>query len=173
MGQRHDLISSVVHGALGGATGAACMTPLRLAARRLGIVEEMTPQAVEESLAARLGLGRGARPELHHTADQLLHLAFGAALGTAYALATERSRRSSVGRGVVFGALAWVVGAGAVMPLLRAARPPWTARAGENLVNLAAHLLFGITTALTVEEQSIQRAHGPSSDLRRYLRRVG
>jgi Protein of unknown function (DUF1440) len=169
----HDVGSDLVHGALAGVIGAACMTPLRLGARRLGLVDKMTPQAIEESLAARMRLGHGARPEAHHTADQLLHLGFGATLGVLYAVPTGRSRQHTVARGLVFGALAWALGAGVVVPLLRAARPPWKARATENLVNVAAHLLYGVTTALVVEELSSQRDRGARTGRHRVWRRVG
>jgi putative membrane protein len=164
----------VIHGALAGAIGAACMTPLRLGARRAGLVEKMTPQVMEESLAARLNLGHRASQPTHHVADQMMHLGFGAALGATYGLVdTARPRQGTVARGAIFGLLAWGFGAGAVVPLLRAARPPWKAHLVENAVNIAAHLVFGVTTALVMEELSSQSDGGPTSDLYRRLRRVG
>ena len=124
-------------------------------------------------MAARLGLGHRASPEVHHVTDQLLHLGLGAVLGIAYTLSNRRPRRSVASRGALFGIIAWGVGAGAAVPLLRAARPPWTARASENLVNIAAHLIFGLTTALVADEMSTQRSHGPSPDAHRFLHRIG
>jgi uncharacterized membrane protein YagU involved in acid resistance len=164
----------VIHGALAGAIGAACMTPLRLGARRAGLVDKMTPQAIEESLAARLHVGHGATRTTHHVADQLMHLGFGATLGAVYGLAAGRRRRpGTLTRGAVFGVLSWGFGAGVVVPLIRAASPPWKADLVENAVNVAAHLVFGVTTALVMEELSSQRAGGPTSDVHRRLRRVG
>jgi putative membrane protein len=165
--------SEVVHGLLAGAIGAACMTPLRLGARRLGLVEKATPQAIEESLAARMGLGHHATSSAHHAADQLLHLAFGAVMGGAYALLSGRRREGNVGRGMMFGTATWALGAGVVVPLLRAARPPWRARISENAVNVTAHLLYGLTTDLVLEELSHQSDHRPTSDTHRWRRRVG
>jgi uncharacterized membrane protein YagU involved in acid resistance len=164
--------SDVIHGALAGVIGAACMTPVRLGARRAGLVDKMTPQVMEESLAARLGVGHGASGEAHHVADQLLHLGFGATLGLVYGLALPRRRQGSLGRGALFGVLAWGLGAGVVVPALRAARPPWKSGLVENAVNVAAHVLFGVTTALVMEELSTQR-QGPSSDAHRWSHRVG
>jgi uncharacterized membrane protein YagU involved in acid resistance len=165
--------SELVHGLLAGAIGAACMTPLRLGARRLGLVEKTTPQAMEESLAARLGLGLTATASAHHAADHLLHIGFGAGAAGAYASLSGRRREGSLGRGLMFGAATWAVGAGVVVPLLRAARPPWRARLSENAVNIAAHLLYGLTTALVLEELSHQSNHRPTSDLHRWRHRVG
>jgi uncharacterized membrane protein YagU involved in acid resistance len=168
-GPERDLI----FGAMAGAIGAACMTPLRLGARRLGLVDKLTPQVIEESLAARLGWGDRASTETHHLVDQVMHLGFGAVMGIGYTLTTRRRRTHSPTRGLVFGAIAWGLGAGVVVPLLRAARPPWRARFTENLVNQAAHLLYGLTTALVAEELSTQRDHRPSTDVHRRRRRVG
>jgi uncharacterized membrane protein YagU involved in acid resistance len=163
----------LVNGALAGAVGAACMTPLRLTARRMGLVDKMTPQMIEEALAERLGIGQGRDAEVHHVADHLLHFGFGAFLGLAYALPTGRRRAGTVPRGLAFGVLAWLFGAGVVVPLLGAHRPPWRARVSENAVNVAAHLVFGVTTALVVEELTGQSDRRPASSGRRSVQRVG
>jgi len=67
-----------IYGAVGGAVGAACMTVLRMAARRHGLIEKSVPQAAEEWLAARTTLGRSDHPTLHHLADQTMHVGYGA-----------------------------------------------------------------------------------------------
>jgi hypothetical protein len=162
----------IVHGALAGAIGAACMTPLRLGARRLGLVDKMVPQAMEETLASKLRGGPNASLHAHHVADQLLHLGFGATLGLGYALVTARRRAQAGGRGLLFGVLAWALGSGVVIPLMGAARPLWRARPVENLVNLTAHLVYGATTALVLEELSSQPAH-PHARAARGGHRVG
>jgi putative membrane protein len=163
----------VFYGALAGTIGAACMTPLRLGARRFGLVDKMVPQAIEEALAARAGIDKATPKELHHAADQLLHLGFGATLGTVYALVTRRRRTSALKRGLVFGTAAYLLGAGVVVPALGAARPLWRARPAEFLVNLASHLLYGVTTALVADEMASQKGHRPTSDWRRHHQHVG
>ena len=55
---------------------------------------------------------------------------------------------------------------------LRAARPPWTARVSENLVNIAAHMIFGLTTALVADEMATQRSH-VQPDAHRFFHRTG
>jgi uncharacterized membrane protein YagU involved in acid resistance len=165
--------SDLINGALAGAIGAACMTPVRLGARRLGLVEKTTPQVIEEALAARLGLGYRSDPEVHHVLDHVLHLGFGATLGVLYALPTGRRRAHTIRAGLLFGVAAWLFGAGVVVPALRAHRPLWRAAPAENLINLAAHLIFGLTAALTVDELSGQTDHRPTSFTRRARQRVG
>jgi hypothetical protein len=142
----------IFYGGLAGATGAACMVPWRLLARRLGLVHKMVPQAIEEALAARVGLDQATPRELHHAMDQVLHLGFGASLGVLYALLTQRRRESAFSRGLVFGGAAYLLGSGVVIPALGAARPLWRARPREQLVNAAAHLVYGLVTALVADE---------------------
>jgi uncharacterized membrane protein YagU involved in acid resistance len=150
------------------------MTPLRIAARRAGLIEKTVPQVIEEAIADRLGLGYDAGPEKHHLIDQLLHVLYGAKLGALYRLAARRARRGRVlGMGALLGTATWIFGGAVVIPLLRAARPLWRARPREELVNLAAHLVFGIATALVADELPKQPHHRPTPDRHRRLIDVG
>ena len=45
------VIVRLVYGALSGSVAAACMTVVRSAARRRGMIEKTVPQVVEESIA--------------------------------------------------------------------------------------------------------------------------
>jgi uncharacterized membrane protein YagU involved in acid resistance len=165
--------SDLVYGALAGAVGAACMTPIRIAARRAGIIDKTVPQIMEETLAHRLGVGTWTSPEQHHVADHLLHLAYGSAQGAAYALATRRFRRSTVRPGLVFGVLSWLFGGAVVVPLLDASRPIWRSPPRAELVNLAAHLIYGAVTALLADDLARQPHHRPTSNTRRWFTSVG
>ena len=164
----------VTMGAIAGTIGAATMIPLRLGARRMGLVHKTVPQAIEEALARRAGVSRRTPTEVHHVADQLLHLGFGSTLGAIYGLVAPSARSESVvPRGLAFGAAAWLFGAGVVIPLLGAARPLWRARPTEQLVNIAAHLLFGLSAGLVADELSSQEDHLPTSDRHRQRVKVG
>ena len=165
--------SDLVYGALAGAVGAACMTPIRIAARRAGLIDKMVPQVIEETLAHRFGVGIWSAPEKHHVADQLMHLAYGSAQGALYALVSRRFRRSTLKPGLVFGVLSWLFGGAVVVPLLDATRPLWRSRPREELVNLGAHLVYGAATALLADELARQPHHRPTSDRRRWFTSVG
>jgi hypothetical protein len=168
------LAVQIIYGALAGSLSAACMTVIRMAARRRGIIEKTVPQAAEEWLAHRSGLGRDAHPVLHHLTDQALHIGYGATLGVAYALATRgRSGNNVVARGIVYGLATWFGGSWLLLPLLRAKQAAWRKRVSENAVDLLAHLTFGAATALLADELAAQPNRGPSSDLTRRLTRVG
>jgi hypothetical protein len=163
----------LIHGALAGGLAAACMTVIRMTARRRGVIEKTVPQAAEEWLAHRAGIGRSAHPVVHHLADQALHLGYGATLGAAYALATRGRSRHVAARGLAFGVGTWFGGSWLLLPLLRAKQAAWRKRASENLVDLVAHLVFGAATAIVAEELAAQPNRGPSSDWTRRLTRVG
>ena len=163
----------LIYGAMSGSLAAACMTVIRMAARRGGVIEKTIPQVVEESLAHRAGLGRSAHPVLHHLADQALHLGYGATLGVGYALTTGRRAPRAVARGLTYGVVTWAIGSCALLPLLRAKQAAWRKRPSENAVDVLAHLVFGAATAIVAEQLAAQSDRGPSSDPRRWSTRVG
>ena len=167
------LMPRIVYGAIAGSLAAACMTVIRMTARRRGMIEKTVPQAAEEWLAHRSGLGRNAHPVLHHLTDQVLHIGYGAALGVGYAMAARRPARNLVARGIGYGLATWFGGSWLLLPLLRAKQAAWRKRVSENAVDLLAHLTFGAATALLAEELAAQPNRGPSSDLTRRLTRVG
>jgi uncharacterized membrane protein YagU involved in acid resistance len=148
------------------------MIPLRLLARRAGLIQRTVPQAVEESLAHRMG-ARGLRPVHHHLVDHFLHAGYGAMLGAVFAIGTGGARRENVGRGLGYGVATWLFGSGVVLPLMRAARPIWRTRPGESFTDLGAHLLFGAVTALVCRDLGRQQNRGATSDSYRRRMRVG
>jgi hypothetical protein len=163
----------LIRGGLAGSLAAACMTVIRMAARRGGIIEKTVPQAAEELLSHRSGLGRRAHPILHHLTDQAMHIGYGAALGAAYAVAARSRSRHVVTRGLAYGIGAWFFGSWLLLPLMRAKQAAWRKRPSENAVDLLAHLVFGTATALVSEELAAQSDRGPSSDRARRFTRVG
>jgi len=167
----HGASKRAVYGAVAGAIGAACMTPLRLLARRHGVIDKTVSQTAEEWLASRSRARRIREPAFHHALDQILHVGYGAALGIAYALIA--GKRRGVGTGHALGVATWLMGSWVLMPALGAKRPPWRKRWTENAVDLVAHDLFGLVTALVSHEMMAQTTHRPTSDGRRYLARSG
>jgi hypothetical protein len=167
-------LARVIYGALAGSLGAACMTVIRMAARRRGLIDKTIPQIAEEWIADRLGVGADTHPVLHHLADQGLHVAYGAALGAGYALAApRRGPPGTLARGLAYGAATWFAGSWILLPLLRAKQAAWRKGLPENAVDLLAHLTFGVSTALVATEISTQSDRGPSSDGHRHATRAG
>ena len=172
-GSKPGLWSTLLYGALAGGLGAACMTVIRMAARRRGLIEMTVPQAAEEWISQRTGWGAGARPAAHHLADQALHLGYGTALGVGYALLL-RGRPARIGLwGVGYGLAIWFGGSWLALPLLKAKQSAWHKSVAENAVDLLAHTVFGLATAVVTEQLQSQPDRGPSSDAHRRLLRVG
>jgi len=161
------------YGALAGVVAAACMTVIRTAARRRGVIEKTVPQAVEEWLSARTGLGAGSHPGAHHLLDQILHFGYGAVLGACYGLTARGRSRAVLARGGGFGLATWLFGSWLVMPLIRVKQAPWRKGASENAVDVIAHVAYGLATALVAEELGEQSNRGPSSDIYRRAVKVG
>jgi hypothetical protein len=162
-----------LRGVIAGAIGAACMTVIRMAARRRGIIEKTVPQAVEEWAAARLP-GSGRAPSVaHHLIDQLMHVGYGALLGGLYGLSVRRRTPTALLRGAGYGTAVWIAGSWIALPLLGAKGASWRKPRSENLVDLLAHLAFGTATAVVSEELAVQSDRGPTSDAHRRSARVG
>jgi hypothetical protein len=162
MKRRKTLGGIAVHGALAGALGAATMTVLRMLAHRRGWIQAMVPQAVEMWVQDKSPLPMPRRVESHHVADQLLHLGYGATAGALYALTRAPARsRAQPARALEFGTALWVLGSFVLFPALKIARPAWRAAPREELVNLAAHLLYGSVTEYLLDEFEHQRHTQP------------
>lgn len=156
-----ERLRGAAYGALAGVVAANLMTVFRALAQRTGVIEKTVPQAMEERLADETGLDFGGKPFPHHLLDQLMHLGYAGALGAMTGFVTGSPGTFSWARGLTVGTGTWAVGAGVLMPALRAGDPPWRASAGENAVNLGAHLLFGVGQEVMLERLATQTDHGP------------
>jgi hypothetical protein len=162
-----DLLNRVIHGALAGMNGAASMTVLRMVAHRLGLVDQMVPQKVEQWLRRKLGLGASSIPALHRVVDHVAHFGYGAAWGGLYAAIFGKRRRSHVAPAALFGTAQWGFGMTMLFPALGIGRAAWSSRPRENAINIASHLLYAGITAFLVEEFSRQStAHVAAKRLR-------
>ena len=161
-----------LYGAIGGLFGAGAMSVVRLAARRAGLIDKMVPQAVEEWAAQRAGLEVPGGPAGHHLLDQALHTGYGVMAGVVYGAALGTAGRRPLAYGTAFGVLVWLVGSGALFPLLRIARPFWRSGGAENAINLVAHVVHGISVQLVSEEMAQQNRRA-TTDRERQAARVG
>src|SRR6185295_13507488 len=102
-----DTASELLYGTLAGVVGAACMEPLRIAARRAGWIDKGQHQAMEETFAHKLGLGHRRDPAAHHLADYLLHFGYGGVQGALYRMVMRGRGKAVTRSGLAFGALSW------------------------------------------------------------------
>ena len=152
-------------GALGGLYGAGAMSVIRLTLHRAGVIDKMVPQAVEEWISHRLSSDPPGGKLGRQLTDQALHMAYGVTWGALAApLMVAGARQRSLWSGGVFGAALWLLGTAVLFPWLRIARPVWKAGAGENVANLAAHLVYGTAVQLVAEELVRQKNRRRTSD---------
>lgn len=149
-------MNPLLTGAVAGAVAAHPMTVLRLAARRAGWIDRMVPQAVEESLMGDVD----APPLTHHALDQALHTGMGAALGALDGALWRATALPTAARGALLGGGSFLFSTLVLLPGLGAGRSLWRSDAREIAVNLAAHLLFGLSAALVNEELAGQPDRG-------------
>ena len=162
----------LLYGVIGGINGAACMSVLRLLARRAGIIDEPVPHVVEAWAADRLGWSSVSGRLGHHATQEILHLGVGAAGGVLYSVLGEAGRKAAVPSGAALGVAVWGLAFSVAAPLLGITRPAWRRPAAENGVNLAAHLAYGLVTALMARELSSEPPR-PRPVPVRYAVRVG
>lgn len=164
MTHSRSLAGSLAHGAVAGVIGAGCMTLLRMVAHRARVLDQMVPQAVETWVTARHGLFRSRAPlglPARHLVDQLLHFGYGASWGKLYGFLQARGVPNSPTTVTLFGVTQWAFGALVLFPALGIGKPAWEQDARENVVNVAAHLLYAGVTAFLVEEFARQERDQP------------
>jgi hypothetical protein len=67
----------------------------------------------------------------------------------------------------------WAFGNLLLLPGLGIAKPAWRSRPSETAVNIAAHLLYGLATALVTDELESQRSRQPRRYPRSHSARLG
>lgn len=136
-------------GAVAGLVATATMSTVMLAARRLGLMGEPPPQRIADAALEAVGQRRSPawlRKGLAVTG----HFGFGAALGTACALAHRRypAPLAPIPRGLIVGSIVWFGSYQGWVPALGIMPPARRDRPGRPATMLAAHWVYGATLAL-------------------------
>jgi hypothetical protein len=170
-------IARIVYGGLGGSSGAACMTIVRMMAHRRRLIDKTVAQTMEEWAAARSGISVFRAPVIHHVADQVMHHGYGAVLGAIYGLLLGRQRNRKAAawlvRGGGFGLATWLLGSWVVLPALGAKSSPSHQHLTPVGIDLTSHLAYGLVTAMICDELRSQDEHRPKPDSLGALARVG
>jgi len=85
-------------------------------------------------------------PEEKQSAGQIVHYAYGAAIGGLYGWAAERSSIVRTGFGTLFGAALWFAGDEIGVPMFGLAKEPQEYPISTHASALGAHLVYGATT---------------------------
>lgn len=145
-------------GAVAGVAGAWAMTQFHVAVYGRGLTGAREPQshrpvdrvdqdATMKAAAEVAGLaGRTLSQDERRRGGVLVHYAFGATVGAAYALLARFWPAVRAGGGMPFGALVWLLADEIGLPAAGLAHGPRTYRAEVHVEMLAAHLVFGRAT---------------------------
>jgi hypothetical protein len=82
------------------------------------------------------------------TGGEIVHFAFGGAVGAMYGAAAARNREIAAWGGIPFGATVWLVADELGVPLAGLSRRPTAYPLRDHASALAAHLVYGVTTEL-------------------------
>lgn len=153
-------LSAIIKGALAGAAGTAVMgafmekAPALLGSMGLEVPEgppgPTAPDTPNEAVAERLAKGVAKQPLAKKDkaiAGEAVHWSYGAAWGAFFGVMQSTLRLPHLVHGTAFGVLVGIV-ADTVMPRLRLQNPPSRNPMEVNVMHMAAHLVFGWTTAI-------------------------
>lgn len=129
------LLAGVLGGALG---GLAMKAVVRYCDRNAFGLSSHT-----DAKAARAVFGQDLGTQNAEQIGAVIHYLFGIFTGAGYALASERFRSVTAGRGTAFGGGLWLIG-DELAVTAAGLENPRAADAGSHLSALAAHLLYGM-----------------------------
>ncbi|MCP2262368.1 hypothetical protein LX15_006104 [Streptoalloteichus tenebrarius] len=129
----------LVQGAARGVVGAMAMSGLRTLSAAVGALSETPPEAIVRERGR--GLLRAVPKRGERGVIELLHWAYGAVGGAAYALVPSRLR-DHAWVGPLYGALLWGMFEAGMAPLL-GLRRTHQPRPAERVALLVDHLLYG------------------------------
>jgi hypothetical protein len=144
-------VMALIEGAVSGVLGTLSMSIVMLAARRAGLVGQLPPERITE--AALDAAGQGRSKQVQDALAVILHLLFGAFVGSFFGLLHRRLRvpLGSALQGIGYGLLVWSVNYKGWIPALSILPPPKRDRPDRPLIVALAHAVYGWTTAAVVE----------------------
>lgn len=164
---------TIALGATAGVVTANLMTVLRMIARRAGLIDKTVPQAMEEWMLEKLGRDFPGEPVTHHVVDQVLHMGYAMGFGALEGYLRYRKVSNAYARGLLMGAGTWAFAGIILLPALKVSKSAFDSEPKENLVNLSAHLIFGLATSLVTEEFIEQGKRRRTTEGERKLAKVG
>lgn len=150
---------ALVGGMVGGTVGAALMLPLFEGAKRLGLLQETPPLRVADRAATAAAEATEAGGPLAEGEREAAatggHLLYGAAAGALYGLVQDELGLPAAVTGSAYGLLLWAAGYLGWMPAAGVLPRPWRQQAGDALVPVAAHVVYGLGLGLV--ERAVRR----------------
>ena len=147
------------------------MTVLRMAARRMGLVEMEAPQAVEARLLRWLRVRPPRHVAQHQALAALMHLGYGMTWGAVWG-ALWGKRRPGIPSGVLYGVAQTVAGFAGYLPALGVTPPPREVPLRAHAVSLVAHAAYGAVLTFVSQEFARQEAQQARTFGQAWVRRT-
>ncbi len=145
---------ALVDGGIGGGVGTMVMSLVMLGARRAGLVGELPPARMAAALLDAVGVR--ARPRWARDAlAAVLHLGFGVAAGSLFALGCGRLRAplAPALQGMAYGLVVWLISYMGWVPAFGLLRD----EPRRPVVMVLAHLVYGVVLGALVGRRSRRR----------------
>jgi uncharacterized membrane protein YagU involved in acid resistance len=153
--QKTTVSSALVIGALAGLTATLPMTLfMQQMHQQLPPHERypLPPSEIVEELTEQAGMADQIDQSEHMALTLLAHFGYGAATGALYAPLAQALEPPAVLGGAVFGLGVWSASYLGLLPAMGVLRPATEHPARRNALMLGAHLVWGITLGLLVEQ---------------------
>src|ERR1700712_2349768 len=135
---------------VGGLCGVAATLPMSMwmagLHRALPVPERypLPPRQSVMTLARRFGLARKMGDPTRSAVTGVAHFAYGGAAGALYPVLADQVSLGAIPRGIVFGALIWVVSYLGLLPGTGLLSPAIQHPARRNALMIMAHLIWGV-----------------------------
>lgn len=111
--------------------------------------DESATEAVGRILYNKAAGEEPKSKELKKTLGEIVHWGYGAKMGAAYGFMRPRNGALDLTGGLTYGAGLWLGGDEIALPLLGLSKAPNATPPAKHVQALAAHLVYGVTTAVT------------------------
>jgi uncharacterized membrane protein YagU involved in acid resistance len=141
-------------GALGGLSATGPMTIVMILLHRILPFKErysLPPREITVHLAQKADLHKKLDSEARAALTLINHFGYGALAATIYALVESRVSASWLLKGLVFGAVVWVVSYFGLLPAAGILEPATKHPPSRNLLMLVVHLVWGLFVGIFVE----------------------
>ena len=159
--QKATLPAALVIGALAGLAATVPMTLfMQQMHQQLPARERypLPPSEIVEELTDQAGVSDQINASEHTALTLLAHFGYGAATGALYAPLAQAYRPPAVLGGATFGLAVWSASYLGLLPALGILRPATEHPARRNALMIGAHIVWGVTLGLAVEQLFAQIA---------------
>jgi hypothetical protein len=141
-------VNALLRGALAGIGGTMAMSVPVFAMEKLGLFLTAPPVEISASVAEETPVLPEPGEQAFSAYWPVAHLSYGAAAGGLFGVLRRFLPASTPVAGLLFGGAVWAAGYCGFLPALRLYPPPDKDAGPRVATMIAAHVIFGVTTAV-------------------------